>query len=133
MKVIHFVGRIMLLAAAVLIFVNCVPVIIQSVEYFQGINWSFADILTDSVKQFNLGNLVGQGLNALLGLIAVIAALIGRKSFILALCAIGVAIAPIYTLVTGIQAGIVFDGPRIWSFVCQFSIPVLYFFGFLLV
>ena len=132
MKVIKIIGRLMLLAAGIILLSVAIPQVMGAVNYLNTNNawWNFAN----EVARNNMVTVLGQGLNGLGGVIALIACLIGRKSVLLALYAIVMMISPVYTVVTGVQGGsITFDWQQILLLVEQFGVPILYFLGFLLV
>ena len=125
------IGRIFLAVVGVLLIAFSIPSIISAVDSLNAAGW--ADISSYPDKIQYLGTIIGQGINALFGLIAVIGALVGKKSWGLALCAIIMIISPIYTLVVGIKNGTMYDWKAILSYVEAFALPIAYFIGFLLV
>ena len=132
MKLIKIIGRILLAIAGVILLAVAIPQIIGAVNYLNANSawWNFSDQLATS----NMWVVLGQGLNALGGVIALLACLIGRRSVLLALYAIVMMIHPVYTVVTGVQNGtITGEWSQIWLLIEQFAVPLLYFFGCLLV
>ena len=132
MKVINAVGRILLIAAGVMMLAAGIPLMIEAVNYLNTNNvwWNFGD---PTARQY-MWNLLGHGLNALGAVIALVAALLGRRSGWLALYAIVMMITPVYTVVTGVQNGtLTWDWNKIWPLIVQFAAPLMYFFGCLFV
>ena len=128
----RLIGRIVLLVVGVILLAMSIPVIIESVNALQamGISWDNAF----APERFALlGRIVGQGVDALFGVVALLGALFGRKSLKLALCAIIMMIAPVSTLIADINAGTTFDFPLIGVYLGQFALPIAYAIGFLLV
>ena len=126
------IGRIILLVVGIVMLAMSIPVIMESVKALQemGITWENAF----ASERFALvGRIVGQGVDALFGIVALLGAIFGRKSIKLALCAIIMMIAPVSTLIADINAGTTFDFPLIGTYIGQFALPLAYALGFLLV
>ena len=76
MKVIKIIGRLMLLAAGIILLSVAIPQVMGAVNYLNTNNawWNFAN----EVARNNMVTVLGQGLNGLGGVIALIACLIGK-------------------------------------------------------
>ena len=131
-NVSNFIGRILLIIAGILMIVSAVFEIIASVNVLNSPEvgwWNWA-------SQVCRGALILLGLSiveAIAGLTAFFAALRGRRSFFLAVFALLLIALPIYSIVTQVQAG-TFTGSwdQIWKLIVQFSTPIMYFVGCLL-
>ena len=127
------VGRIILIVVGALLIAYAIPSIIDSVKALQALggtvdwtNWA-----SEGVRI--IVALVGHGLQALAGLFAVIAAIVGKKSFGLLIAAIVMMISPTYQVVTGIQSGALTNAMEVLKIAAQYALPIAYFVGFLLV
>ena len=132
MKELKVIGRIMLAVAGIILLVAAVPVIMGSVNYLNtnGAWWNFGD----EVARNHMFTVLAQGVNALGGVLALVACLMGKKSLLLALYAVIMMIHPVYVVVTGVQGGtITWDWNQILLLVEEFGVPLLYFIGFVLV
>ena len=133
MKLIKIIGRILLIVAGIWLLAQAIPIMIPAINNLNSTNswWNFGDV----TARDNMVTVLGQGINALGGVIALLAALIGKKSMLLGLYAILMMVAPVYTVVTGVQHGTITgnDWNKIWMLVGQFACPIIYFVGFLLV
>jgi hypothetical protein len=76
--------------------------------------------------------MLGHGVNLLFALIAVIAALVGKKSFLLALTALILLVAPGMTIYGWVSTGAAFEWQMVATIATSFTAPLLYFMGFLL-
>lgn len=124
------VGRIILIVVGIIMLVAAVPIIIESVKQLSTMGWQ--EFFQDPSKLSIFATIIGQGINAMFGLTALIAGIIGKKSFRLALCAIIMMIAPTVTVVTAVQAGRALDFNFWLLTVSSYLLPLLYFVGFLL-
>lgn len=132
MKYVKTVGRILCLAAGIMLLATAIPFMIEDINYLNTNNaWTS---FTDETARTHMFSVVGQGLNCVGGVMALVAAMLGRKSFLLALYAIVMMINPVYVVVTGVQAGTLnYNWDGILKLLAQFGIPVIYFLGCLLV
>lgn len=125
------IGRIILIGVGIALLVMAVPVIMGQIPTLQqpvaDINEFF------QLKMPAIMTVVGQGINVFAAVIAIVAALLGKKSFWLAVIAIIMIISPVYTLIVGIQNGTINGWQPILQYVGQFALPLLYFIGFLLI
>ena len=125
------VGRVLLIVVGIIMLVEAVPVIIDSVKQLSTMGWE--EFFQNPSKLSIFATIIGQGINALFGLTALIAGIVKRKSMGLALCAIIMMIAPTVTVVTAIQGGRALD-VNFWLVTTSgYVLPILYFIGFLLV
>ena len=124
-------GRIFLIAAGILLAVVAVPAIIDTVNFFNQAGWGQVVANQENIARF--GAFLGHCVNAFLALLAFIRALIGRKSFLLALTAIILIIAPVSTVIGWVNSGTVIDPGMVFSLIGSFTAPILYFLGFLFI
>lgn len=124
------IGRIMLIVVGIIMLVASVPIIIESVKQLTALGWQ--DFFQDPSKLSIFATIIGQGITALFGLIALIAGIVGRKSFGLALCAIIMMIAPTVAVIAAIKSGRTLDFNFWMVTVSQYLLPILYFIGVLL-
>lgn len=128
----NIIGRILLLGAAILIGVSV------AIEMIAALG-----VLNDpAIGWWNWGNQQGRAamlvfflaiLNAIVGLTALFAAIRGRRSFWLFVFALILMISPVYTIVTGVQAGtLTGTWEQIGKLILQFLIPIAYFVGCIL-
>lgn len=125
------IGRILLIAAAVLLAIGAVPGFISTIQHFNEVGWLQVINGEENIALFVA--FLGHAVNLLFALIAVLAALVGKKSFALALTAIILMIAPVMTIVGWVQSGTAFEWDMVLRIVTGFTAPILYFLGFLFV
>ncbi|MBP5216700.1 MAG: hypothetical protein J6038_02565 [Bacilli bacterium] len=125
------IGRILLIAAAVLLAIGAVPGFIDTIKYFNEVGWVQLINGEENISRFV--SFLGHAVNLLFAVIALLAALVGKKSFLLALTAIILMIAPVMTIVGWVQAGLAFEWDMVLRIITGFTAPVLYFLGFLFV
>ena len=125
------IGRILLIAAAVLLAIGAVPGFISAIQHFNEVGWLQVINGEENIALFVA--FLGHAVNLLFALIAVLAALVGKKSFALALTAIILMIAPVMTIVGWVQSGTAFEWDMVLRIVTGFTAPILYFLGFLFV
>ena len=128
---INVIGRLLLLAAAGLILGFGIPLIISTIQALNAGHgwWNFGD---DTFRNHHIVLLIQIG-SCLCGLAAAFGVITGRRSAGLVMAALLLLVSPIYTIVTGVQAG-TFTGTweQIWSLIRQFAVPFMYFGGTLL-
>ena len=131
-NVANFIGRLLLLIAGVLMITSAVFEIIASVNTLNSPEvgwWNWAN--QTAVSAFVM--LIFAGLEGIAGLTAFFAAVRGRRSFFLAVFALLLIALPIYSIVTQVQAGtLTGTWDQIWKLIVQFSTPLMYFVGCLL-
>ena len=125
------IGRIILIAVGIALLAMSIPIIMGAVPTLQQQTSGITEWL--QVKLPAVITIAGQGINVIAAILAIVAALLGKKSFWLAVFAIVMVISPIYTLVVGIQNGTINGWEPILQYIGQFGLPLLYFIGFLLV
>lgn len=125
------VGRILLIAAAVLLAIGAVPGFIDTIKYFNEVGWLQVINGEENIARFV--SFLGHAVNILFAVIALLAALVGKKSFLLALTALILMVAPVMTIVGWVQAGQAFEFDMVLRIITGFTAPVLYFVGFLLI
>ena len=124
-------GRILLAASAALLLAWGIPSIISCAVGLTEANgwWQFA--VASNLRLFLI--LCFEALACIGGVIAIMAAVVGKRSFWLAFFAILMLILPTYTVITGIIDGTLsWEWLVLWPLLRQFSAPVLYFVGFML-
>ena len=126
-----WVGRILLIVVGVAMLVIAVPAIKGAVEAMNTLGWN--DVVSSSEKMGYIGTIVAQGVNAGFAITALVCALVGRRSSKLAFAAVIMMIAPIYTLVIGVQNHMIQTWQSAFLFVEEFALPIGYFIGMLLV
>lgn len=130
--VTNVVGRLLLIAAGILIAVAAVLEIMSAVNTLNDPangwwNWGNQNSIAATVLFF-LGIL-----NVIIALTAFGAAIRGRRSFGLIFFALILMITPIYTIVTRVQAGtLTGTWDQIGQLILEFLTPILYFTGALL-
>ena len=127
----RLIGRILLIIAGVALLAIAVPQIINSVNALTAAGWG--NIFSNSASLTQFFVLIGSAINVLFGIRALFGALRGRKSFGLALTTIILMIPPIATIVLANMGGQAMTWEFYLSVISGFAIPIIYFFGFLLV
>ena len=127
----RLIGRILLIIAGVALLAIAIPQIINSVNALNAAGWG--SIFSNSASLTSFFVLTGSAINVLFGIRALFGALRGRKSFGLALTAIILMIPPIATIVLANMGGQAMTWEFYLSVISGFAIPIIYFFGFLLV
>ena len=127
----RLIGRILLIIAGVALLAIAIPQIINSVNALNAAGWG--SIFSNSASLTSFFVLIGSAINVLFGIRALFGALRGRKSFGLALTAIILMIPPIATIVLANMGGQAMTWEFYLSVISGFAIPIIYFFGFLLV
>lgn len=125
------IGRIILVVVGALLLAFSIPLIINSVNSLNASGWT--DLTTYPDKMQLLMVIIAQGINALFGVVALVAALRGKRTFLLLLSTIILLITPVTSLVYGIQHGTMGDVKSILLYVEEFALPIAYFVGLLLV
>lgn len=125
-------GRIFLIAAAVLLFVGAVPQLIEAIKAMNVIGWQntftqFGEAFPHLFSILFAVIFIGYGLRAVFGAIR------GKKSFGLAISAFILMIFPTVIIVLGIMGNMA----GTWDFWAKviggFLAPILYFLGFLFI
>jgi hypothetical protein len=124
------IGRILLIVAAVMLVTAALPNVIDTIKYFNEVGWIHVVEGQENLSRF--GTMLGHGVNLLFALIAVIAALVGKKSFLLALTALILLVAPGMTIYGWVSTGAAFEWQMVATIATSFTAPLLYFMGFLL-
>ena len=128
---INVIGRLLLLACAGLILGFGIPLIITTVQNLNAGNgwWNFGD---PTFRDYHIVLLIQAG-SCLCGLFALFGVIFGHRSAGLVMAALILLISPIYTIVTGVQAGtLTGTWEQIWNLIRQFAVPFMYFGGTLL-
>ena len=120
-------GRLICICVGVFMIFFGVMAIKENVELLAISGWE--DILNVPDKLQRLITILGQGLNCLVGLFAIIAGLRGKRSIKLVLVAILMMVMPVYNTYLFIQQG----GTDFWPLVQEYAVPIFYFIGMLLV
>lgn len=125
------IGRIILIVVGALLLIFSIPLIINAVNALNASGWTDLTAYPDKMQQLMI--IIAQGVNALFGLVALIAALRGKRSFLLLLSAILLLITPVSSLIYGIQNNTLNDAHSILVYIEEFGLPIAYFVGLLLV
>jgi hypothetical protein len=121
------IGRLLCLGVGIFMIFFGVVAIRDNAALLSASGWE--DIFAIPEKLQYLTTIAGQGLNCLVCLIAIFAAIRGKRSIKLILIAFIMMIMPAYNTYLYIQAG----GTNFWPLVEQYAVPILYFIGMVLV
>ena len=128
MKVI---ARIILLVVAVFAFVYGIPALISNWNAFNAIEWSFPNVPPE--KWALLSAIIGAGFSCLLGLFALVEAIVGKSSFLCVLVALVMIGVFIWNVVTNVQAGTLNDFQSVMHLVAGFGLPIGFSIGTILI
>ena len=128
----NVIARIILLVVGALIVFAAALRIMDAVKVLNDPATGWWNFGNEIARNAMLAVLLG-GVNALIGLTALIAGIRGRRSFWLFLFSLILMITPVYTVVTQVQAGtFIADFEHIGKLILEFLTPILYFVGCLL-
>lgn len=128
MKVI---GRILLFLVGAILIVNAVPMIIENWNLLNQNGWG--DFSSYPDKMVYLSAIVGQSINVLFGLVALIAALRGKSSFWLFIFSLIMIGGVIWYFISTKNAGTLGDFKNIVEIIIGFALPIGYFLGSLFI
>lgn len=120
-------GRIILFIVGGVMIGFAVPSLINTINYMNSIGWNLTSSDPNLWPNFSL--FLYQGFSGLCGLIAVLAALRGRGSFLLFLFSLILIGGVVWYFVSAYQAGTLGDWKAIVNTCLGFALPILYFIG----
>ena len=121
------IGRILLFLVGVILIANAVPMIIKNWNLLSQHGWG--DFSSYPDKMVYLSAIVGQSINVLFGLVAIIAVLRGKSSFWLFVCSLIMIGGVIWYFISAKNAGILEDFKNIVEIIIGFALPIGYFLG----
>lgn len=121
------IGRIILLVVAIILIANAVQMIINNCNLLSQSGWG--DFSSYPEKMLNLSAIVSQSVNALFGLVAIIAAIRGKSSFWLFIFSLVMIGGVIWYFISANNAGTLGDFKHILETIIGFALPISYFVG----
>lgn len=120
-------GRILLLAAGIILLASAIPTIISTVKQINELGWT--DFSTIPQKGELLVKLVLQGFYIPFAISALFGAIRGKLSFKLFIYALILIAAIVFYVVTANKAGNLGNADNVWQLIVGFSTPLMYIFG----
>ncbi|MCR5348464.1 MAG: hypothetical protein K6E59_02500 [Bacilli bacterium] len=124
-------GRVFLIIAGIFMALNGIPQIIDGIKGLNAVGWQNTFANYNNVAYFV--SFVSGIIDVIFAAIAFSGAIRGRKSFGLAFSAIVLMITPVTYIVLGVMGGIALTWIFYVGLGLGFSVPILYFLGFLFI